>query len=160
VCARFASCCAQLCKRVDLSVSQALFHGVGLQLMLCLCTTTIGVYWVPHNSEHEHGDPFNDLFHPVSGSVMCHPLQKKRYSKAKRLGKLKPSFRNQLDREVPGAATLDEQVYIQKWIPKNKRVFLKADAVEVPTNLDEYVCVVAVFCFDCTGPNVAGGHVH
>lgn len=101
----------------------------------------LGVYYVPHNSEQ--GDPSSDLFHNISGMTLLDPLQKKRFPKAKLLGIYRTFANDQSTGTYGGSVGTPEAndqkiIFFKKWIPINKKVYFKADASNVPTNLPEY----------------------
>lgn len=104
--------------------------------------TTIMMYWVPHNSEQ--GDPSSDLLHNVTGSTMVDPLQKKRYPGAKFLGRFNVKPRDQYTYigGSHGDSLNAAPIYADFWIPINKKVYFKADASVVPSNLKEYGTIV------------------
>lgn len=105
--------------------------------------TTIALYYVPHNSEH--GDPSSSLFHNITGSTMVDPLQKKRFPRAKLIGKfrVKPADQYTYIGGAHGDSLNAAPITAEFWIPINKKVFFSADATIVPTNLMEYgtICV-------------------
>ncbi|AXH75801.1 MAG: putative capsid protein [Circoviridae sp.] len=122
----------------------------GIKLRCCFQTvgdrlnTKIKVYWIPHNSEQ--GDPSSDLFHPITGSVMVDPLQKKRYPGIKYLGthRVIPQ-----DIQFLTAGTTvspnNNDISFSHFVPIEKKVWFKADASKIPTNLKEYGTFA--FCF-------------
>lgn len=122
----------------------------GIMLRACFQTvgdrlnTKIKVFWVPHNSEQ--GDPSSDLFHPITGSVMVDPIQKKRYPGIKYLGmhRVRPADVSFLTAGTTVSAN-NNDITIQKWIHIDKKVWFNADASKVPTNLKEYGTFA--FCF-------------
>jgi len=122
----------------------------GIMLRCCFQTisdrlnTKIKVFWIPHNSEQ--GDPSSDLFHNVTGSVMVDPVQLKRYPGIKYLGqhRVKPA-----DIITSASSTTvsytNNDISFSHFIPMDKKVWFKADASKVPTNLKEYGTFA--FCF-------------
>jgi len=122
----------------------------GIMLRCCFQTvgdrlnTKIKVFWLPHNSEQ--GDPSSDLFHNVTGSVMVDPVQKKRYPGIKYLGmhRVKAADISFLTSGTTVSAN-NNDITFSKFIPMNKKVWFKADASNVPTNLKEYGTFI--FCF-------------
>lgn len=122
----------------------------GIMLRCCFQTvgdrlnTKIKVFWLPHNSEQ--GDPSSDLFHNVTGSVMVDPIQKKKYPGIKYLGihRVKPADISFLTSGTTVSAN-NNDITFSHFIPMNKKVWFKADASKIPTNLKEYGTFV--FCF-------------
>jgi len=105
-------------------------------------TTTVAIYWCPHNSDQ--GDPSSDLLHNVTGNTMVDPMQKKRYPGAKLIGKYRVKAVD--SEETSGEwsnATNSMPIYCSFWIPINKKVFFIADASTTPSNLKEYgtICI-------------------
>lgn len=144
---------------LDVFPSQGLTDGTrigdriyckGIMLRCCFQTisdrlnTKIKVFWIPHNSEQ--GNPSNDLFHNVTGSVMVDPVQLKRYPGIKYLGmhRVKPAdiITNAGNTTV---SYTNNDISFSHFIPMNKKVWFKADASKVPTNLKEYGTFA--FCF-------------
>lgn len=99
--------------------------------------TIINAYWVPHNSDA--GDPSSQLFHNVTGSTLVDPVQKKRFPKAKKIGKysVPPSLQWYLGSN-PVVSENTRTITINKFIPIKRKVFFNADADNIPTNLNEY----------------------
>jgi hypothetical protein len=122
----------------------------GIMLRCCFQTvgdrlnTKIKVFWLPHNSEQ--GDPSSDLFHNVTGSVMVDPVQLKRYPGIKYLGthRVKPADVQFLTSGTTVSAN-NNDITFSHFIPMNKKVWFKADASKIPTNLKEYGTFI--FCF-------------
>lgn len=122
----------------------------GIMLRCCFQTvgdrlnTKIKVFWLPHNSEQ--GDPSSDLFHNVTGSVMVDPVQKKKYPGIKYLGmhRVRPADISFLTSGTTVSAN-NNDITFSHFIPMNKKVWFKADASKIPTNLKEYGTFV--FCF-------------
>lgn len=106
--------------------------------------TSIAVYYVPHNSEQGSPSSYNDLFHNVTGSSMMDTLQKKRFPKARLLGRYRVKtadlhYNTGLTASTPVNSA---SIYMKKWIPINKKLYFKADASAQPSNIDEYGTIV------------------
>lgn len=104
--------------------------------------TSVALYFIPHNSENGSTGDYNQLFHNVTGSSMMDSLQKKKFPKAKFLGRyrVKPS-----DLHFAGTANTSENsasIYFKKWIPIEKKLYFKADASTNVQNLEEYGTLV------------------
>jgi len=104
--------------------------------------TSIAAYYVPHNSEQGSPGSYGDLFHNVTGSSMMDTLQKKKFPGIKFLGRfrVKPA-----DLWQHGALNLPQScasIYMSTFIPIDKKVYFKADASTIPTNLKEYGTIV------------------
>ena len=115
------------------------FQTVGDRL-----NTKIKVFYIPHNSEQ--GDPSSDLFHNVTGSVMTDPVQKKKYPGIRYLGthRVHPADVQFLTSGTTVSAN-NNDISFSHWVPIQKKVWFKADASKVPTNLKEYGTFA--FCF-------------
>lgn len=105
--------------------------------------TSVAIYFVPHNSEQGSPGDYNQLFHNVTGSSMMDTLQKKRFPKAKFLGRyrVKPSDLEAVAgawNTTPNSAS----IYFRKWIPIDKKLYFKADATTTVSNLSEYGTLV------------------
>ena len=105
--------------------------------------TKIKVFWLPHNSEQ--GDPSSDLFHNVTGSVMVDPIQKKKYPGIQYLGMHRVKPADIITGTASTASYTNNDISFSKFIPMNKKVWFKADASNIPTNLKEYGTFI--FCF-------------
>lgn len=135
--------------------------GIMLRAMIQLVgdrrNTKVGVYWVPHNSED--GDPSSQLHHNITGSNMVDPLQKKRFPRAQKLGTYRVKPADVI--EIAGASMADARngtdIFIQKFVPINKKVFFQADASNKPSNMPEYGTFV--FCFYHNYSALATDHV-
>ena len=104
-------------------------------------STRLAVYWVPHNSEH--GEPYADLFHHISGMTILDPIQKKRYPKAKLVGIYKVDANDQSTGSYGGTigtpnANDQKIIFWKYYLPLNKKVYFKDEETSVPTNLHEY----------------------
>lgn len=105
--------------------------------------TSVAVYFVPHNSEQGSAGTYNELFHNVTGSSMMDTLQKKRFPKARLLGRyrVKPT-----DLQITSGAwndpTNSASIYMKKFIPINKKLYFKSDASTTVSNLEEYGTLV------------------
>lgn len=105
-------------------------------------TTTVAIYWCPHNSDQ--GDPSSDLQHNITGNTRVDPLQKKRYPGAKLIGKYRCTAVDSMETAGSwGNATNSMPIYCSFWIPIRKKVFFTADASTTPSNLKEYgtICI-------------------
>jgi hypothetical protein len=137
---------------------RAIFQPVGDRR-----NTRIIAYWVPHNSES--GSPSEDLFHNVTDNVLIDPVQKKRYPKAYKIGEFS-TRPHDIEFLTSGTTTSANcpSIYIKKFIPINKKVFFKADASNVATNLHEYgtvcFCVYQNFNTLVTDQCVVGGSIN
>lgn len=114
--------------------------------------TTIAVFFVPHNSEQ--GDPSADLFHNILGSTVVDPIQTKRWPGIKFLGRFGVRPRDAQYHSNLGEADARNSVpiYIDKFIPLQKKIYFTADASNKPSNLKEY----GTLCF-CPYNNISAG---
>lgn len=105
-------------------------------------TTTIQIFWVPHNGDQ--GDPSSDLQHNVTGSTLVDPIQKKRFPGAKLIGKyrVKPVDSGDNYSGPYANSTNASPIYANFWIPINKKVYFTADASIKPSNLKEFGSIV------------------
>lgn len=137
---------------------RAIFQPVGDRR-----NTRVIAYWVPHNSEQ--GSPSDDLFHTVTDNVLIDPVQKKRYPNAVKIGEFstKPHDVEFLTSGTTTSANCPS-IYIKKFIPINRKVYFKADASNVPTNLKEYgtvcFCVYQNFNTLATDQCIVGGSIN
>lgn len=106
--------------------------------------TSIAIYWVPHNSEQGSTSSYNDLFHNITGSSMMDSLQKKRFPKARLLGRyrVKPSDLHLYEGITASHAANSASIYVKKWIPIDKKVYFNADASVKSSSLEEYGTIV------------------
>lgn len=105
-------------------------------------------FYLPYNSDQ--GDPttYTDLFHNVTGESRLDPLQKKRFPGIKYLGTYQieperaPYYTYSAGTQVPDSDEISSNtgsICIKKWLPMyNKKVYMKADASNQPSNLKEY----------------------
>uniref|UniRef100_UPI00404A85E7 hypothetical protein n=1 Tax=Flavobacterium sp. TaxID=239 RepID=UPI00404A85E7 len=104
-------------------------------------TTTIQLFWVPHNSDQ--GDPSTDLQHNVTGSTLVDPLQMKRWPGAYRIGTYRVKPVDNMETTAAWTdATNSMPIYANFFIPIKKKVFFTADATIKPSNLKEYGTIV------------------
>lgn len=122
----------------------------GIMLRCCFQTvgdrlnTKIKVFWIPHNSEQ--GNPSNDLFHNVTGSVMVDPVQRKRFPGVKYLGTYRVKAQDiQFLTSGTTVSANNNDITFSKYIPINKKVYFNADASKKASNLKEYGTFA--FCF-------------
>lgn len=122
--------------------------GILLRMMMQITgdrrNTSVAIYFVPHNSEQGSAGTYNELFHNVTGSSMMDSLQKKRFPKARLLGRyrVKPTDLHLYEGITASHAANSASIYVKKWIPINKKLYFKADASPQVTNLDEYGTLV------------------
>lgn len=100
-------------------------------------TTTVAIYWCPHNSDQ--GDPSSDLQHNVTGNTLVDPMQKKRYPGAKLIGKYRCKPVDSMEDAGSWATAQNSMpIYVSFWIPIKKKVYFIADASTTPSNLKEF----------------------
>ena len=106
--------------------------------------TSVAIYFVPHNSEQGSAGDYNQLFHNVTGSSMMDTLQKKRFPKARLLGRyrVKPSDLIFQPGIAANHTAQSASIYMKKFIPFNKKLYFKADASTNVSNLEEYGTLV------------------
>lgn len=106
--------------------------------------TSVAVYFVPHNSEQGSSGDYDQLFHNVTGSSMMDSLQKKRFPKAKFLGRyrVKPSDLIYQSGIAANHTAQSASIYMKRYIPISKKLYFKADASTNVSNLEEYGTLV------------------
>ena len=104
--------------------------------------TSIACYYVPHNSEQGSPGSYSDLFHNVTGSSMMDTLQKKKFPGIKFLGRYRVKPSDLWQHGALNTPTSTASIYVNTFIPINKKVYFKADASTQPTNLKEYGTIV------------------
>lgn len=105
--------------------------------------TSIAIYYVPHNSEQGSPSSYNDFFHNVTGSSMMDSVQKKRFPKAKLLGRYRVKPSDLHHTSIASSNPVNSaSIYMKKFIPIEKKVYFKADASVQPSNLEEYGTIV------------------
>lgn len=111
-------------------------------------------FYVPYNSDQGNPADYSTFFHNITGESRLDPVQKKRFPGVKYLGTytIEPERASYYTYGSGTSAPANDEVSantgticIKKWIPMyNKKVFMKADASNQPSNLKENGCVVIV----------------
>jgi hypothetical protein len=125
----------------------------GIRVRMCLDVpwdrknVKVKVYYLPYNSDQGSPTSYGDLFHNVVGNSRVDPIQFKRWKGIKYLGTYKPrdmeaaSYNTYGGNEgAPSAshlATNTASIYINKFIPINRKVWFLNDASIQPSNLKE-----------------------
>jgi len=125
----------------------------GIRVRMCLDVpwdrknVKVKVYYLPYNSDQGSPTSYGDLFHNVVGNSRVDPIQFKRWKGIKYLGTYKPRdndasvyITDQNEIAPPGAshlATNTASIYINKFIPINRKVWFLNDASIQPSNLKE-----------------------
>lgn len=106
--------------------------------------TSIAIYYIPHNSEQGSTGTYNEVFHNVTGSSMMDTLQKKRFPKARLLGRyrVRPTDLHLYEGITASHSVNSASIYVKKWIPINKKLYFKADASAQASNLEEFGTLV------------------
>ena len=126
----------------------------GIRVRMCLDVpfdrnnVKVKVYYLPYNSDQGTPTTYGDLFHNVVGNSRIDPIQFKRWKGIKYLGTYKPrdmdaNFMTQTTVHNQAAPPADEisantaSIYINKFIPINRKVWFLNDASIQPSNLKE-----------------------
>jgi len=125
----------------------------GIRVRMCLDVpwdrknVKVKVYYLPYNSDQGSPTSYGDLFHNVVGNSRVDPIQFKRWKGIKYLGTYKPrdndasvyitDFNEIAAPSASHLATNTASIYINKFIPINRKVWFLNDASIQPSNLKE-----------------------
>ena len=126
----------------------------GIRVRMCLDVpfdrnnVKVKVYYLPYNSDQGTPTTYGDLFHNVVGNSRIDPIQFKRWKGIKYLGTYKPrdmdaNFMTQTTVHNLGDPPANEisantaSIYINKFIPINRKVWFLQDSSIQPSNLKE-----------------------
>jgi len=128
----------------------------GIRVRMCLDVpwdrknVKVKAYYLPYNSDQGSPTSYGDLFHNVVGNSRVDPIQFKRWKGIKYLGTYKPRDNDAsvyITRGGSGTttqppiasqlATNTASIYINKFIPINRKVWFLNDASIQPSNLKE-----------------------
>ena len=126
----------------------------GIRVRMCLDVpfdrnnVKVKVYYLPYNSDQGAPTTYANLFHNVVGNSRVDPIQFKRWKGIKYLGTYKPrdmdanfmtqtTVHNLSDPPANEISANTASIYINKFIPINRKVWFLNDASIQPSNLKE-----------------------
>jgi len=125
----------------------------GIRVRMCLDVpwdrknVKVKAYYLPYNSDQGSPKTYNNLFHNVVGNSRVDPIQFKRWKGIKYLGTFKPRdmeagpfYTYPGNEGAPSASHLSSNtasIYINKFIPINRKVWFINDTSIQPSNLKE-----------------------
>ncbi len=127
----------------------------GIRVRMCLDVpwdrknVKVKAYYLPYNSDQGTPTSYGDLFHNVVGNSRIDPIQFKRWKGIKYLGTYKPRDNDaSYWRNIPSSVNVGDppanrlasntaSIYINKFIPINRKVWFLNDASIQPSNLKE-----------------------
>lgn len=134
----------------------------GIRVRMCLdvpydrMNVKVKVYYLPYNSDQGSPTTYANLYHNVVGNSRVDPIQFKRWKGIKYLGTYKPrdmDAKNWVTQgghqvpELPSTAWTSSNtatIYINKFIPINRKVWFINDASIQPSNLKENGSILLV----------------
>lgn len=129
----------------------------GIRVRMCLDVpwdrknVKVKVYYLPYNSDQGSPTTYNNLYHNVVGNSRVDPIQFKRWKGIKYLGTYKPrdmeasyTYINSATPSAANMATNTATIYINKFIPINRKVWFINDTSIQPSNLKENGSILLV----------------